>query len=89
MVAGELAAAGVSTTVLERRAEVGNLTRAFAVHARTLEMLDARGLADDTSAGASDSRTSASITERTAERPGKGDPRARRTVLCTPSAATT
>ena len=44
--AGELALAGVSCAVYERRAEEPNLTRAFAVHARTLELLDARGLAD-------------------------------------------
>jgi 2-polyprenyl-6-methoxyphenol hydroxylase-like FAD-dependent oxidoreductase len=44
--AGELALAGVSCAVFERRAEEPNLTRAFAVHARTLELLDARGLAD-------------------------------------------
>ncbi len=43
----ELRLAGVTCTVLERRAEEPNLTRAFAVHARTLELLDARGLADD------------------------------------------
>src|ERR671921_808572 len=47
MLASDLARAGVDCTVLERRAEESNLTRAFAVHARTLEMLDARGLADD------------------------------------------
>jgi len=47
MLAGDLARAGVGCTVLERRAEESNLTRAFAVHARTLVMLDARGLADD------------------------------------------
>jgi 2-polyprenyl-6-methoxyphenol hydroxylase-like FAD-dependent oxidoreductase len=47
MLAGDLARAGVDCTVLERRAEESNLTRAFAVHARTLEMLDARGLADN------------------------------------------
>src|SRR5215203_2256117 len=47
MLAGDLARAGVDCTVLERRAEETNLTRAFAVHARTLELLDARGLADD------------------------------------------
>jgi 2-polyprenyl-6-methoxyphenol hydroxylase-like FAD-dependent oxidoreductase len=47
MLAGDLARAGVGCRVLERRAEETNLTRAFAVHARTLEMLDARGLADD------------------------------------------
>jgi 2-polyprenyl-6-methoxyphenol hydroxylase-like FAD-dependent oxidoreductase len=45
--AGDLAAAGVRTTVLERRTEQSNLTRAFGVHARTLELLDARGLADE------------------------------------------
>src|SRR5262245_119764 len=47
MLAGDLAAAGVPVTVLERRTEESNLSRAFAVHARTLEMLDARGLADE------------------------------------------
>ncbi|MDP4505338.1 FAD-dependent oxidoreductase [Nonomuraea turcica] len=44
--AGDLAAAGVPVKILERRAEESNLTRAFAVHARTLELLDMRGLAD-------------------------------------------
>jgi 2-polyprenyl-6-methoxyphenol hydroxylase-like FAD-dependent oxidoreductase len=47
LLAGDLAAAGVACTVLERRADESNLTRAFAVHARTLELLDARGVADD------------------------------------------
>jgi 2-polyprenyl-6-methoxyphenol hydroxylase-like FAD-dependent oxidoreductase len=48
LLAGDLAAAGVSVTVLEQRpAQENNLTRAFAVHARTLEVLDARGLADE------------------------------------------
>jgi 2-polyprenyl-6-methoxyphenol hydroxylase-like FAD-dependent oxidoreductase len=47
LLAGDLAAAGVACTVLERRADESNLTRAFAVHARTLELLDARGIADD------------------------------------------
>jgi 2-polyprenyl-6-methoxyphenol hydroxylase-like FAD-dependent oxidoreductase len=47
MLACELALAGVRVRVLERRAEQPNITRAFAVHARTLELLDARGLADD------------------------------------------
>src|SRR5262249_5958938 len=47
MLAGDLARAGGRCTVLERRADEGNTTRAFAVHARTLEELDARGLADD------------------------------------------
>ncbi|WP_328472078.1 FAD-dependent monooxygenase [Actinoplanes sp. NBC_00393] len=43
----ELALAGVRCRLLERRAEEPNITRAFAVHARTLELLDARGLADE------------------------------------------
>jgi 2-polyprenyl-6-methoxyphenol hydroxylase-like FAD-dependent oxidoreductase len=48
LLAGDLAAAGLSVTLLERRpAHDANLTRAFAVHARTLETLDARGLADE------------------------------------------
>lgn len=47
LLAGDLAVAGLRVTVLERRAAESNLTRAFAVHARTLEQLDARGLADD------------------------------------------
>ncbi|HET9658108.1 MAG TPA: FAD-dependent monooxygenase [Kineosporiaceae bacterium] len=46
LVAGDLAGAGVRVTVLERRESGSNLSRAFAVHARTLELLDARGLAD-------------------------------------------
>lgn len=47
LLAGDLAAAGIPCTVLERReAETSNLTRAFAVHARTLELLDARGIAE-------------------------------------------
>ncbi|WP_433324188.1 FAD-dependent monooxygenase [Spirillospora sp. CA-294931] len=47
LLAGDLAAAGVRCAVLERRGDRPGLTRAFAVHARTLELLDARGLADD------------------------------------------
>src|SRR5688572_25818438 len=47
LLAGDLAAAGVEVTVLERRTTESNLTRAFGVHARTLEHLDARGLADE------------------------------------------
>ncbi len=46
LLAGDLAAAGVQVTVLERRVQESNLTRAFAVHARTLEQFDARGVAD-------------------------------------------
>jgi 2-polyprenyl-6-methoxyphenol hydroxylase-like FAD-dependent oxidoreductase len=37
----------VSCRILERRTEESNLTRAFGVHARTLEVLDMRGMADD------------------------------------------
>lgn len=48
LLAGDLAAAGVRVTLLERRAQAdANTTRAFAVHARSLEVLDARGLADE------------------------------------------
>ncbi|MFA1544543.1 FAD-dependent monooxygenase [Actinomadura monticuli] len=48
LLAGDLAAAGIGCTVLERRpAETSTLTRAFAVHARTLEALDVRGVADE------------------------------------------
>ncbi|MCX2946715.1 FAD-dependent monooxygenase [Lentzea sp. NEAU-D7] len=47
LLAGDLAEAGVAVTVLEKRdGRVSNLSRAFAVHARTLELLDARGLVD-------------------------------------------
>src|SRR5688572_8894397 len=44
--AAELRLAGVRCAVFERRTDEPNLTRAFAVHARTLELLDARGLAE-------------------------------------------
>jgi 2-polyprenyl-6-methoxyphenol hydroxylase-like FAD-dependent oxidoreductase len=47
MVAGDLAGAGVSCALLERRPARSGLTRAFSVHARTLEELDARGVADE------------------------------------------
>lgn len=48
LLAGDLAAAGVDVVVVEKRpAGISNLTRAFGVHARTLELLDARGLADE------------------------------------------
>ncbi|MFC8519757.1 FAD-dependent monooxygenase [Streptomyces sp. NPDC057257] len=51
LLAAELAQAGVAATLVERRAEESNLTRAFAVHARTLELLDCRSLADELIAG--------------------------------------
>jgi len=47
MLAGDLAEAGVVVTVLERRADESNVTRAFAVHARTMEELEIRGLAGE------------------------------------------
>jgi 2-polyprenyl-6-methoxyphenol hydroxylase-like FAD-dependent oxidoreductase len=47
MLAGDLAAAGISCAVLERRDKESNLSRAFGVHARTLELLAARGVARD------------------------------------------
>ncbi|MGB9302758.1 MAG: FAD-dependent oxidoreductase [Mycobacterium sp.] len=46
MLACELAMRGVRVALLERRLEAPNITRAFAVHSRTLELLDARGLAE-------------------------------------------
>jgi 2-polyprenyl-6-methoxyphenol hydroxylase-like FAD-dependent oxidoreductase len=45
--AGDLARAGRSVTVLERRPTINPSSRAFATMARTLEVLDARGLADN------------------------------------------
>lgn len=47
MLACELALGGVAVQLLEERTSNPNITRAFAVHARTLELLDARGLAED------------------------------------------
>src|SRR5918997_6156553 len=47
MLAEELALAGAPCRILERRSEESNLTRAFGVHARTLEVLDMRGMADE------------------------------------------
>ncbi|MCX2713666.1 FAD-dependent oxidoreductase [Mycolicibacterium sp. J2] len=45
--AGDLARAGRTVTVLERRPNPNQASRAFATMARTLEVLDARALADD------------------------------------------
>ena len=47
MLACELALGGVNARLLEERTDTPNITRAFAVHARTLELLDARGLAEE------------------------------------------
>ncbi|MFG2114862.1 FAD-dependent monooxygenase [Streptomyces sp. NPDC048718] len=47
LLAGDLATSGLRVTLVERRTTgISNMTRAFAVHARSLEQLDARGLAD-------------------------------------------
>lgn len=43
--AGELASAGKSVVVLEKHDAMSPLSRAFGVHARTLEILDTRGAA--------------------------------------------
>ncbi|MEV7082724.1 FAD-dependent monooxygenase [Streptomyces sp. NPDC093516] len=48
LLAGDLAATGVPVTLLEKRPRgISNLSRAFVLHARTLEQFDARGLADE------------------------------------------
>jgi 2-polyprenyl-6-methoxyphenol hydroxylase-like FAD-dependent oxidoreductase len=47
----EVALGGARCRLLERRTDRPNITRAFGVHARTLELLDARGLADELIAG--------------------------------------
>ncbi|MBF9068613.1 FAD-dependent monooxygenase [Streptacidiphilus fuscans] len=47
LLAGDVAAAGLRVALLEKRKDESNLSRAFAVHARTLEQLDARGLAEE------------------------------------------
>jgi 2-polyprenyl-6-methoxyphenol hydroxylase-like FAD-dependent oxidoreductase len=46
LLAGDLAAAGVPVTLVERHEHGSELTRAFVVHARTLEQFDQRGVAD-------------------------------------------
>ena len=50
LLAGDLAEAGVRVLLLERRAGQSNLARAFAVHARTMEQLQIRGVADELAA---------------------------------------
>ena len=47
LLAGDMAEAGIGCTVLEKREKESELTRAFAVQARTLEQFDARGIADE------------------------------------------
>ncbi|MGH3738476.1 MAG: FAD-dependent oxidoreductase [Micromonosporaceae bacterium] len=47
LLAADLAEAGVNVTIVEKRnSGQSNLTRAFGVHARTMEAFDARGLID-------------------------------------------
>ncbi|MGZ6777562.1 MAG: FAD-dependent monooxygenase [Mycobacterium sp.] len=47
MLSAELALGGADVQLLDERIDMPNITRAFAVHARTLELLDARGMAED------------------------------------------
>jgi 2-polyprenyl-6-methoxyphenol hydroxylase-like FAD-dependent oxidoreductase len=47
MTACELALAGVACTIVEKRDAESNITRAFGLHARALELLDARGMGDE------------------------------------------
>ncbi|MFI7119747.1 FAD-dependent monooxygenase [Amycolatopsis sp. NPDC049868] len=47
LLAGDLAEAGIDVTVLEKRTRESNVTRAFGVHARTMELLAMRGMADE------------------------------------------
>ncbi|MCG7205706.1 FAD-dependent monooxygenase [Streptomyces arenae] len=48
LLAGDLAVAGIPVTLLEKRPHgISNLSRAFVLHARALEQLDARGAADE------------------------------------------
>ena len=47
MLSAELALGGADVQLLDERIDMPNITRAFAVHARTLELLDARGMADE------------------------------------------
>ncbi len=47
MLSAELALGGADVVLVDERVDMPNITRAFAVHARTLELLDARGMADE------------------------------------------
>jgi 2-polyprenyl-6-methoxyphenol hydroxylase-like FAD-dependent oxidoreductase len=51
LLAGDLAAAGVPVTLVERHEHGSELTRAFVVHARTLEQFDQRGIAESLVSG--------------------------------------
>lgn len=63
LLAADLATAGVPVTLVEKRPHrISNLSRAFVLHARTLEQLDARGLADELEAQGRSSTASGSST---------------------------
>ncbi|GAA3535252.1 FAD-dependent monooxygenase [Nonomuraea rosea] len=47
MAACELALAGVSCLIVDKRGTESTITRAFGLHARALELLDARGMGDE------------------------------------------
>jgi 2-polyprenyl-6-methoxyphenol hydroxylase-like FAD-dependent oxidoreductase len=57
MAACELALAGVSCVIVDKRGGQSNVTRAFGLHARALELLDARGLGDELVAAGNPLRT--------------------------------
>ncbi|MEO3805284.1 FAD-dependent monooxygenase [Nonomuraea sp. B1E8] len=57
MAACELALAGVPCTIVDKRGSESNVTRAFGLHARALELLDARGMGDELVAGGNPLRT--------------------------------
>ncbi len=77
LLAGDLATAGVAVTVLERRTDESPWTRAFVVHARTLELLDAhpRGWPSAPAATAG-THPAGRRRHRTAETPGAAPTRA-------------
>ncbi|MFC4374178.1 FAD-dependent monooxygenase [Nocardia halotolerans] len=54
MVAGELRLGGAEVIVLEQRTEISEESRASTLHARTMEIFDARGLLDDLGAPANE-----------------------------------
>lgn len=71
LLAGDLAAQGLSVALAERRPhETSNTTRAFAVHARTLELLDTRGVADELVKTGTPSPPSASSASSRSTSPG-------------------
>ncbi|GII94003.1 FAD-dependent monooxygenase [Sinosporangium siamense] len=57
MAACELALAGVSCTIVDKRGSDSGVTRAFGLQARALELLDARGMGDELVAAGNPLRT--------------------------------